>query len=278
MRKLLSANFTRLWKNKVFWLGMIFMFGIGIAVVGNQYWELRKFGLEPVLDSALRTYAIFIGVAAAVVCGLFLGTEYSDGTVRNKLIVGLTRSAIYFANLIVCTAAALLLCAAYFAAVCALGILLLGGFHGAAGGIFLQLGVGLAMVAATAALLTLIGMLCQSRAHASVLCILLILVLLFAATYLHSRLSEPEIYEGYAYMDDSDQRVEVAAEPNPQYLRGNARAVYAFLLDFLPTGQAVQITMRGGVANTWQATLYSLILVLASTLVGLMIFRKKDIK
>lgn len=277
MSKLLSANFARLWKNKVFWLGMIFMFGLGIMLVCSQYWHLQKYGIEPVLDSTLRTYAIFIGTAAAVVCGLFLGTEYSEGTMRNKLIVGHTRSAIYFANLIVCTAAALLMCAAYFVAVCALGIPLLGGFQGAARDIFLQLGVGLAMVIATTALLTPIGTLCQSKAGASVLCILLILVLLFAASYISNRLTAPEMDTEYA-LNEAGEVVAMPPEPNPQYLRGNARLVYEFLLDFLPTGQAVQIAMLGGVAHTWQAALYSLAIVLASTLVGLVIFRKKDIK
>lgn len=277
MSKLLSANFSRLWKNKVFWLGMIFMFGLGIVLVCGQYHDWKKYGLEPVLDSTLRTYAIFIGTAAAVVCGLFLGTEYSDGTVRNKLIVGHTRSAIYFANLIVCAAAALLMCAAYFAAVCALGVPLLGGFQGGAQENLIQIGVGALMVIATAALLTLIGMLCQSKAGASVLCILLVLVLLFAASFISSRLMAPEAYTGYA-LNEAGEVVEMPPEPNPQYLRGNARLAYAFLLDFLPTGQAVQIAMLGGVAHTWQAALYSLALVLASTLVGLVIFRKKDIK
>lgn len=277
MRKLLSANFSRLWRNKVFWLGMIFMFGFGVAVICNQYWELQKYGIEPVLDSTLRVYAIFIGMAAAVVCGLFLGTEYGDGTVRNKLIVGHTRSAIYVANLMVCTAAALLMCAVYFVAVCALGIPLLGGFQGGAQENLIQLGVGALMVIATAALLTLIGMLCQSKAGASVLCILLILVLLFATSLLHSRLSAPEMYSSYA-LNATGEVVHTEPEPNPQYLRGNARLVYEFLLDFLPTGQAVQISMMGGVAHAWQAALYSLGITVVSTAAGVAGFRKKDIK
>ena len=34
--------------------------------------------------------------------------------------------------------------------------------------------------------------------------------------------------------------------PNPSYLRGTEREVYQFFNDFLPTGQAVNITQAGG--------------------------------
>ncbi|MGY3662454.1 MAG: hypothetical protein ACXAHE_00930 [Roseburia sp. 1XD42-69] len=45
---------------------------------------------------------------------MFLGTDYSDGTIRNKLTVGHTRTNIYLANLIVTFAAGLLIMCVWF--------------------------------------------------------------------------------------------------------------------------------------------------------------------
>ncbi|MDE7289516.1 MAG: hypothetical protein K2N71_08475 [Oscillospiraceae bacterium] len=46
MSKLLRANFTRLWKNKVFWGCMIFMFADAFQTVLMQYLSFKKYGGE----------------------------------------------------------------------------------------------------------------------------------------------------------------------------------------------------------------------------------------
>ena len=67
-------------------------------------------------------YLIF---AAAVFIGVFVGTEYSDGTLRNKLIIGHSRSSIYISNLIVCTTAGIIMHLTYIITTILLGNLLL---------------------------------------------------------------------------------------------------------------------------------------------------------
>lgn len=54
--------------------------------------------METYIDSAFFSVAIYIGIILSVFCSLFIRTEYSDGTIRNKLIVGQKRSAVYFAK------------------------------------------------------------------------------------------------------------------------------------------------------------------------------------
>ena len=44
-------------------------------------------------------YQFFCLILAAGI-SLIVGAEYSDGTIRNKLIIGKTKAQIYFANLI----------------------------------------------------------------------------------------------------------------------------------------------------------------------------------
>ena len=58
-----------------------------------------------------------MGLVAAVFISLFVGSEYSDGTIRNKLVVGHSRMRIYLANLIVCSIACVLISLAYAAGI-----------------------------------------------------------------------------------------------------------------------------------------------------------------
>ena len=129
MSKLLASNFSRLKKNKVFWVECICMVLFGLYLVGRKYLERLKYQEESVLDNGFFAYVLVIGFAMAAFGSLFLGTEYSDGTIRNKLIVGHTRMRIYLANLIVSLAAGGLMCLCFIIPAAALGILLLGMFE-----------------------------------------------------------------------------------------------------------------------------------------------------
>ena len=277
MNRLLSANFARLKKDKAFWLGMALMFVFGIFLVVNGYLVAKKDGYEVPLDNFLFVHMQVIGVLSAVFCSLFVGTEYSDGTIRNKLVIGHNRSAIYFSNFIVCTAAGLLMSLSYTVAVSAVGIPLLGGPRSEMENIFLySLAAGM-MVLAISAVFTLLSMSNQNKAVVAIISVIGIFLLLFAAIDIFSKLNEPEIWDEYVYMDPSGQLVTGAAEPNPNYLRGWKRSAYEFLYDFLPTGQAFQIA-RMNAKSFWLLPLYSLLVTVASTLGGLFIFHKKDLK
>ena len=75
---------------------MLFMAGFGVFLTLNQYNNqqlLQQRGLVETTDLALEQYCFFfqwvIGGVAALVSSLFLGLEYQDGTLRNKLIAGI---------------------------------------------------------------------------------------------------------------------------------------------------------------------------------------------
>lgn len=276
MNKLLLANFARLFRNRVFWLCMAGMAGIGALAVIMQYRDSLEYGLDPMLDNMFFGHALLIGVFCAVFCGLFLGTEYSDGTIRNKLVIGHGRNAIYFSNLITVIVAALLMCAAYIAVVSAIGIPLMGFVQCEPRlVVFMLLGC-MVMTVAFGSLYTMLGMLNQNKAAASVTAVIGAFLLLMAAAAISSRLDAPEFYDGYVLSGDTG---EVATEkvPNSAYLRGEERAVYEFLLDFLPSGQGIQYSSMTA-AHLWQMPLYSLLVSAASTGVGVLAFRRKDLK
>lgn len=278
MNKLLAANFMRLKKSKAFWCCMIFM--VILALIGpiGQYYQSQKYDtFDPMLDGQLFTFALFIGIVLSTFCGLFLGIEYGDGTIRNKVVIGHKRSSIYLANLITCIVAGLGMCVTFMAVYLAVGIPLIGGLTIETKYILLYIGAALLMTIAFAAIFTMLAMLNQNRAVVAVSCILFAFVSLFAGQYIAARLQAPEIYEGYSYTDDSGRHIEVEAMKNPRYLEGTEREVYEFLHNLLPGDQQVQIGQMttekpGGLM------IYSAGVAVVITAVGMILFKKKDLK
>lgn len=272
MNKLLTANFARLKKDKVFWIGMAFMFAAGVFSV------IMKLINDPTAtaDQLMLIFPVLIGIVSAAFCSLYIGTEYSDGTIRNKLIVGHTRSAVYLSNFITCSAAGIVMCLSYVAAVAAFGLSLLGFSEMSMGALVVLILVAFMMVIATTALFTLLCMLNQNKATAAVICILIIVALLVLATMINAKLEAPQYYDNYVFTDSLGSAMSGQIE-NPQYLTGTKREIYQFFLDFLPTGQAVEISMQS-TPHLWLMPLYSLFITLVSTGCGLVCFRTKDLK
>lgn len=277
MINLLCANFARLKKDKIFVLGIASMFVIGLQITINQYQDSFKYtDVKTSLDHIFFGYTLLIGAFCAVFCSLFIGTEYSDNTIRNKLAVGHTRSAIYLSNLIVSTTAGLLMCLAFIATVSAIGIPLLGWFQADLKTILLYLLDSAMLTIAFTSIFTLISMSSQSKAITAVICILGCFLLFFLATYINARLTAPEFYNGYIFTDSAGNMTSESMA-NPNYLRGTARDIYTFFYDFLPTGQAIQLSNMSAI-HLWQMPLYSLLIIITATMAGILYFRKKDLK
>lgn len=198
-------------------------------------------------------FAFFVPILLSLMTALFVGCEYSDGTMRNKLIVGHRRSNIYLANLIVCIVAGGLLCMAY-----------------------LLPHTCFALTVVFSALFVLIAMLCQSKAHTVAGCILLVFALLFAGIRITATLNEPEYFQAYSYTENG-VTVSEDAERNPNYPTGTKRQIYEFLQDFTPGGQVIQLANMD-TENPALFALYNGIILLAATGCGLIAFRRKDLK
>lgn len=276
MRKLLKANFSRLRHDRVFWLlaALMVFFGASMAIVNAV--NIRREGAVWMMDFSLLTYTTLAPILTSVLVALFAGSDYSGGTLRNKLIAGHRRGNIYLANLITCCCAGLLLCFAFVIPQGVLGPLLGGQIQSTPMKLLMYGALSLVLMIAFTALFTLIAMLCQNKSHTVAGCILLVFVLIFLGVYITSALNEPEYLAGYSYTENG-VTVEEPETKNPNYISGTKRQVYEFMQDFTPGGQMLQISDMDTEKPAMLA-LYDGIILLAATGLGMVFFRRRDLK
>lgn len=247
MHKLLSANLSRLRMNKAFWLTVILMILVE-SFLGCLMLKQNSMRIDAVLFISLQG----IGVLISVFFSLFLGTEYSDGTLRNKLIVGHKRSSVYLASFITGITSVTII---YFAWI------LIGGIFGIISHASLNNNIGKIALIGVAywlacisyiSIFNLVGMISSSKARTSIICILTAFILIFVGLTCYSL-------------------------ARPGLLSGSQRAIFQFLFDFNPFGQTFQI-MSIDVASLWKLVAYSLLLSSILTGLGIYAFSKKDLK
>lgn len=274
MSRLLSASFLRLRKDKLFWIGMLFMVAAGIFIPVMRYMDMQRSQYTVTIDNGFFVGSILIGIVSAAFCSLFIGTEYNDGTIRNKVVVGHTRVSIYMVNFITVAVASVVMCVVYFIAYLCVGIPLLGFFEmEIKTALLLALAVFMLAIAFSS-IFTLISMLNQNKAITAVICIFMAFSLLFIGAQLNKSLNEPETNTGMAMTENGMETQEL---PNPKYLDEDARKVVQFFYDLLPGGQAIQCT-SGEVVNLTLLPVYSLLIIVLTSGVGLCLFKRKELK
>lgn len=278
MNKLLRANFARLKKDRIFWIGMAGMFLWAVLVLVTDYCVTSATPEQMnSLDYFFFKYALLSGGVCAVFTSMFLGTEYSDGTIRNKIVVGHSRKTIYLSNLFVCTVASILMTASSIFAMLAVGMPLFGKLTSDTGLVLMYLLVTVFMIAAFVSIFTMTCMLNQNKASAVVIAMLLFLGIMLAAAYCYNALNEPEmITNGIVITSDGVQQ---SPEPfaNPHYVRGNLRTLYTFIVDFLPSGQGILMSEMA-IKNPILSLLYSGASIAVTTVIGIFIFKRKNLK
>lgn len=277
MRKLLSANFSRLWKDKAFWICIIAMLLLTVACMLNgsrQAILLKQEGYIVELDNYYFMLAPVPGLFQAVFISLFLGTEYSDGSIRNKLIVGHTRTNIYLANMVVCFTAGLCILAAWLIGGL-IGIPFFGAWKIGAQGAAAFVLIAVFFSAAFTGIFTILGTLSTNKAATAVAAILLWLGLLILASMAYSRLCEPEFASGVMMTVNGMETLDAA--PNPDYVSGAFRTFLEWVVNILPTGQSILMSNMD-LSHPVQDIICSTLIALGTTLGGILAFRRKDLK
>lgn len=276
MRKLMRAYFARLWKSKVFWLALAAIVGVALYSCIDRYQANLQYKTQDPLSDVLFVSYMVTGMAMAALCSLFIGTEYSDGTIRNQIVAGSKRRDIYLAQFITCAAAGVLTSLAGVAVTCAVGIPLLGSFEIGIPTFLLMVFIGCLAVISFAALFTVLAMLVQNKAVVAVISLLVIFFALLEAVSMHSTMTEPEFYDTVMVTESGSPAI-VEKVPNPNYLSESERAVYQTIMDILPTGQCTLLASHS-VVNPGLMALYSVLITVLADMAGVYFFSRKDLK
>lgn len=286
MSKLLWAYLARLRKDKPFWLALILAFGVAVYQCVNNTLTYGGFIDYKVVYEANLSAVLLVGLSIAVVGSLFLGTEYSDGTLRNQIIAGHSKASVYLSGFMTCVITGLLLLLAYWLVIVGWVFLL----HLTVQSPELVLLAALnccAMILAFSGLTALVVMNSSHKAVNIVAIVLVTMVLCSLAQSLDIRLKQDEFLYSYVYSYDRGlfQETRTETAPNRLYIGGAKRTAYELICDILPAGQAFHMLHNGfGRDSTQTAQQFavwyacSVADAAVTTAVGIAIFRKKDLK
>lgn len=273
MRNLLSANFYRLWKSSAFWLALaatLAYTGLIVLVCWDHCADgTGRYTLEAILTAGfgLMGYLCIPSLILAPLLAVYLGTEQSEHTIRNKLITGHTKAAVYLAELIVCALTALALDILFMllaGILCVWPVLQMSGvlLRVSAGQLSAWIAAALLARAAYASVIKLMATVLNRKTGASIASLLLV-----TAGMLICRVAFGMIHS-----------LEHALAIGKPVINAKGRlAFWHLLMDILPTGQAIQVS-RLDTPNLWRMPLMSLLVIAASTGVGLAVFRRKDLR
>lgn len=279
MNKLLSGGFYRLCKNRMFWILFVAVFVGSFILVWRDCTRAAELNASGIIhwtfDDVYYEGIPWIGVFYAAFTSLFIGTEYSEGTIRNQMIVGHTRAHVYLSNYTVCLGAGEgFTVAALLSGL--IGVPILGtwriGFVG-------TLCYFVLIIFLTAALVGIFTFLCMLLGDTplvtTVTALLCALAMIFLSSYLYNNLGEPEFISDMLYTTNGVMSTEPM--PNPAYVGGMKRAVYSFILDFLPSGQTM-LMANAEVENPVRMLLSSIGIICMTTIGGLCLFKRKDLR
>ena len=279
MIKLLRAGFRRLFKSIIFWLGLCasLLLGVITALDTRSYWALE--------DAYIMPFFVII----AIVISLLIGTEHGNGVLRNKIVVGYSKSAVYFANLIV------LMVFSLIASLTCLGVfsLLMIGYTGIFPTYALVVSaIGFVLVTLSyTVILVSVSMMISQRAINVIVCILLVLVTVFTIYEIHDELGRPEFFEVITniYGEQKPKRYE-----NSRYIGGIKREILQNIEWLIPCGSIIEYTKiikpffgqynivlnltAEQMSHLKILPLYSVFSIFSAGALGWCFFRKKELK
>lgn len=265
MLNLLSAGFVRLAKSRLFWL----FIAAETAWSAFLAWLFYRFG--DILQNPeffLFLPIFYLCAVEAVFCGLFIGVDYSEGAVRNKIAIGKTRAEVYISNLAVCGFAEVAMLFTHAVVFLTVGFILTGADIFARM-VFVKLCCAVLTSLAYASLFTMISM-NLSRASTAVAVNIFIAVCMTVSGFF-----------AFAIYNEPKNLLLTPGLPHPAYACGAARAVFGFFEAVLPSSAALEVLSHGSdyhfSPEFLRVMLCSLAASAAFTIIGLWAFRRKNI-
>ena len=258
MTRLLGADTVRMYHSKCFWmcLGGMLIMAVGFLIMQGTSMDY----IVP-LSRVIFLPMSFYGVAAAALVSMFVGEDFSDGFIRNKLIAGRSRKTVFLSTLIVCWTA----CVAIYL-ITTVFTYLAGRFFFEADITFMDflrhLLLGILTCLAYGSIFCTVTTLVGNKASAVLICMGLAFLMLFSSLHTNQVMVQAEYKNGML---------------NPHYVRGSLKAAYALLHDWNPTGQAAQLSaMHIFHSIRWIAC--DLGWMLAAAVLGTALFQRANIR
>lgn len=293
MIKLLRAHFCRLSKDILFYIVMLvntvltilFANELNCGIVDSVYLIIQPF-----------IYSVFVA--------FFVGKEYGNGTIRNKLICGHTRSVVYFSYLITCIIATLASVIPGVIVLCAWNIKFISAIE-LSYALLMLLGY-LLLHCACCALFVAVGFAIHSKA----VCVIVVILVAFSGMFLSEmtvqKLDEDKTLPDVIINADGTQTLVDGNRPNPKYVDGTPRKILYGINNFLPQSQISEYcSFLAKWYGEWEATnsvdttnfdvvfkdsttakhdlqyvffVNQIVLLALTTLIGDLMFRKKELK
>ena len=277
MRRLLRTDFARMRHSKTLWLTLAVMLALCLYLLADLGYRTVHYPDRVArFENDFFNYTPFLGFCCAMMVGMFTGADYSDGTIRNKLIVGNERLHIYLSHLIAGFAMGAAVVAVSVVPMLVIGLPISNGFSipndRAAALILLSILTAMAFTSICTALA--MGM--QNRTAAVIVAFAVMIALFCGALIGRIKLNQPETIAPYSLAEGA--LVQEEEQPNPFYVDGVEREVYQWIQDVQPYGQIVQIADGADPEYMGRWPFTSALVILVSSGIGYAIFRGKDIK
>lgn len=276
MMKLLYANLMRVIKSRIFWIAELFMAGYSVFVYMMAFRNLKMNLSGTNWNLYFFNGMLFIGVVIAMFTSFFIGVEYDEGTIRNKLIVGHKRRDIYLAAFLVCFAVGMIQFITCMSVSALSGTLIIGKEILALHELGWCLVYSVTIILAYAAVFSMIAMIDSNKARIVLEEIILVAVFLILTSQIYSDLAEPERTNRVIMTETEGYQVEENI-PNPKHITGAKRMLYEWIDAFLPADQAMYVVDSEAVYSLRAPCCLFLetILIVGA---GLYVFSKKDIR
>lgn len=274
MIKLLNAGFTRLRKSILFWLLFIFSIGTALFMICINYYDMKKYGDVIELQRIILNYSMSIGIVIAIFTSLFIGIEYSDGAIRNKISIGHKRINIYLSNLILVSIISIFSYILFIIVVSIIGIPLFGGITISFFTLLKSICCIFLLIISFSSIFTFIAMLISNKTVTAIIAIMLAFGLRLGA------LVCLKVVTTHEYINTSvivDGEVKLEKVKNPNYPSETKKKLFKTLLDINPAGQGFEL-LGGTETNLKVLPLYSLTCTALFTSIGVILFKKKELK
>jgi len=262
MINLLSAGFSRLFRNLTFRIGVVIMAIMPVMAVLLNYADKNnpREPLDGVYNSGLSVIWIIIGAFVPV----FIGQDYDEKTMNNRIMAGHSRASIYLSDFIVTLTGAAIMQASAVIAGSAAAIPLFGMYRETVLSFAVNQLFVLCIMAFYTALALMITTVIPSKTYAQGVAMVTVLALFIAGN---------AVYDNVCKLRAKAYQENIAVT---ELVRENS--VKDIMFWSLPSSQADMLLDGGVPEKTGRMICTDLAFAALFTAAGLLVFRRKDVK